>query len=157
MTADWTRLPVRTLERISTRITNEVEEVNRVVSTSRASRRAPSSGNRQHLDDVGGWVFTRGIEHTSNTGEIGWCRRCCCDGSAQGREALGPTVLNRHTPAAQDRRGIGKASRGHSGPPRVEDLLPDSQSLLPMPESLADRTPAALPRGSVVVAWVLGR
>lgn len=31
MTADWTRLPYEVLERISTRITNEVQEVNRVV------------------------------------------------------------------------------------------------------------------------------
>ncbi|MEO6879943.1 MAG: glutamine-hydrolyzing GMP synthase [Mycobacteriaceae bacterium] len=31
MTADWTRLPYDVLERISTRITNEVEQVNRVV------------------------------------------------------------------------------------------------------------------------------
>ncbi len=31
MTADWTRVPYDVLERISTRITNEVEEVNRVV------------------------------------------------------------------------------------------------------------------------------
>ncbi|MDF0531960.1 glutamine-hydrolyzing GMP synthase [Tsukamurella sp. 8F] len=31
MTADWTRVPYETLEVISTRITNEVEEVNRVV------------------------------------------------------------------------------------------------------------------------------
>jgi len=31
MTADWTRLPYEVLERISTRITNEVREVNRVV------------------------------------------------------------------------------------------------------------------------------
>ena len=31
MTADWTRLPYDVLERISTRITNEVTEVNRVV------------------------------------------------------------------------------------------------------------------------------
>jgi len=31
MTADWTRLPYEVLERISTRITNEVAEVNRVV------------------------------------------------------------------------------------------------------------------------------
>ncbi len=31
MTADWSRLPYELLERISTRITNEVEDVNRVV------------------------------------------------------------------------------------------------------------------------------
>ena len=31
MTADWARLPADLLERISTRITNEVREVNRVV------------------------------------------------------------------------------------------------------------------------------
>ncbi|HJE84699.1 MAG TPA: GMP synthase (glutamine-hydrolyzing), partial [Corynebacterium amycolatum] len=31
MTADWTRVPYDTLEKISTRITNEVPEVNRVV------------------------------------------------------------------------------------------------------------------------------
>ena len=31
MTADWSRLPYETLERISTRITNEVREINRVV------------------------------------------------------------------------------------------------------------------------------
>ena len=31
MTADWSRLPYEVLERISTRITNEVPEVNRVV------------------------------------------------------------------------------------------------------------------------------
>ena len=31
MTADWARLPYDVLERISTRITNEVREVNRVV------------------------------------------------------------------------------------------------------------------------------
>jgi GMP synthase (glutamine-hydrolysing) len=31
MTADWTRVPYEVLERISTRITNEVHDVNRVV------------------------------------------------------------------------------------------------------------------------------
>jgi hypothetical protein len=46
----------------------------------------------------------------------------------------------------------GRISRGHSALPRVEDLIPESKSLLPMSESLADHLPAALPRGSVVVA-----
>ena len=31
MTADWSRIPYETLERISNRLVNEVEEVNRVV------------------------------------------------------------------------------------------------------------------------------
>ena len=31
MTADWTRVPYEVLERISTRTTNEVADVNRVV------------------------------------------------------------------------------------------------------------------------------
>jgi GMP synthase (glutamine-hydrolysing) len=31
MTADWGRLPCEVLEKISTRITNEVDQVNRVV------------------------------------------------------------------------------------------------------------------------------
>lgn len=31
MTADWTRVPYDVLEKISTRITNEVNDVNRVV------------------------------------------------------------------------------------------------------------------------------
>src|SRR6201987_3887646 len=69
--------------------------------------------------------------------------------------------LDRHPPDRAEqvehlRRKIaavsGRVSRGHSAPPRVEDLIPDSESLLPMPESLAGRVPAALPRGSVVVA-----
>ena len=31
MTADWSRVPYEVLEKISTRITNEVQEVNRVM------------------------------------------------------------------------------------------------------------------------------
>lgn len=46
----------------------------------------------------------------------------------------------------------GKVSRGHAPPPAVEELIPDSKSLLPMPESLAEHLPTTLPRGSVVVA-----
>ena len=56
MTADWTRVPYDVLERISTRITNEVREVNRVVlDVTSASRPAPSSGSdhagRRRADD----------------------------------------------------------------------------------------------------------
>jgi len=46
----------------------------------------------------------------------------------------------------------GKTGRGHSAPARVEEIIPDTKSLLPVPESLADGLPAALPRGAVVVA-----
>jgi hypothetical protein len=45
-----------------------------------------------------------------------------------------------------------KTSRGHSVPQRAGKLLPESESLLPIPESLADGPHVALPRGSVVVA-----
>ena len=45
MTADWARLPYDVLERISTRITNEVARSTGSPSTSPASRRAPSSGS----------------------------------------------------------------------------------------------------------------
>ncbi len=46
----------------------------------------------------------------------------------------------------------GKVSRGHAAPPRTDELIPDSESLLPVSESLAEQLPVALPRGSVVVA-----
>ncbi|MCW2649152.1 MAG: hypothetical protein JWR32_128 [Mycobacterium sp.] len=46
----------------------------------------------------------------------------------------------------------GKMSRGHSAPHPTDELLPESQSLLPIPESLAELLPVGLPRGSVVVA-----
>ena len=38
MTADWSRLPYDLLARISTRITNEVREVNRVVARRHVSK-----------------------------------------------------------------------------------------------------------------------
>ena len=38
MTADWTRVPYDVLEKISTRIANEVREVNRVGRDQQASR-----------------------------------------------------------------------------------------------------------------------
>ena len=46
----------------------------------------------------------------------------------------------------------GKVSRGHATPPPVEELIADSKSLLPLPESLAEHLRLALPRGSVAVA-----
>ena len=46
----------------------------------------------------------------------------------------------------------GKMSRGHSAPHRVDALLSAAESLLPMPESLAELLPVGLPRGVVAVA-----
>ena len=46
MTADWVRLPYDLLEKLASRIINEVKGVNRWSSTSPASRRGRSSGNK---------------------------------------------------------------------------------------------------------------
>ncbi|MFZ0834520.1 MAG: hypothetical protein WAM92_15860, partial [Mycobacterium sp.] len=46
----------------------------------------------------------------------------------------------------------GKVGRGHAAPPHTDELIPGSESLLPIAESLAEQFPVALPRGSVVVA-----
>ncbi len=46
----------------------------------------------------------------------------------------------------------GKMSRGHSAPHRADALLPGTESLLSIPESLAELLPVGLPRGAVVVA-----
>lgn len=48
MTADWSRLPYDTLARISTRITNEVKDVNRVTLDITSKPRAPSSGSERY-------------------------------------------------------------------------------------------------------------
>ena len=48
MTADWARLPYDLLERISSRIINEVAGVNRVAYDITASRPAPSNGSDRH-------------------------------------------------------------------------------------------------------------
>lgn len=46
----------------------------------------------------------------------------------------------------------GRTGHGHSAPHRIEQLAPSTNSLLPIPDSLAECLPSALPRGSVVVA-----
>lgn len=45
MTADWSRIPYDVLATISTRITNECRQINRVVLDCTSSRRQPSSGS----------------------------------------------------------------------------------------------------------------
>jgi hypothetical protein len=45
----------------------------------------------------------------------------------------------------------GKVGGGHRGPDPSADLLPASESLLPMPEVLAESLPTSLPRGTVAV------
>jgi hypothetical protein len=47
---------------------------------------------------------------------------------------------------------VGSSRRGHAHvPTAADDLLPDSQARLPIPQLLADALPNALPRGSVAV------
>ena len=45
----------------------------------------------------------------------------------------------------------GRVGGGHRGPAASTDVLPDSQTLLPIPESLAELLPTSLPRGTVAV------
>ena len=45
MTADWSRLPYEVLAEVSSRISNEVKGVNRVVYDITRSHRRPLSGN----------------------------------------------------------------------------------------------------------------
>ena len=54
--------------------------------------------------------------------------------------------LRRQIAAVSGRVGAGR--HGHAATP---DLLPDSESLLPLPESLAGLLPGGLPRGAVAV------
>ena len=44
-----------------------------------------------------------------------------------------------------------KVGGGHRGPAPSDDMLPDSETLLPIPESLAELVPSSLPRGTVAV------
>jgi len=64
--------------------------------------------------------------------------------------------LDRADQLKQLRRQIavvsGKMNSGHSAPHRVDALLPATEALLPVPESLAETLPVGLPRGAVVVA-----
>lgn len=52
MTAEWAQLPYELLARASSRITNEVPNVNRVVMISRRSRRRRWSGNEKALSGI---------------------------------------------------------------------------------------------------------
>ena len=46
---------------------------------------------------------------------------------------------------------VGAGSRGHAVSPEAVDVLPDSENLLPVPESLAELLPGGLPRGVIAV------
>ena len=46
---------------------------------------------------------------------------------------------------------IGSGRRAHTAEPEISDLLPTSENLLPVPESLAELLPGGLPRGVVAV------
>jgi hypothetical protein len=69
------------------------------------------------------------------------------------------TLNQRHESRAEQvehlRRKIaavsGKVGGGRRGPAPSSDLLPDSETLLPVPESLAELLPTPLPRGTVAV------
>lgn len=66
-----------------------------------------------------------------------------------------PTPRTRAEQVEHLRRKIaavsGKVGGAHRGTAPPADVLPPSESLLPMPESLADVLPEALPRGTVAV------
>ncbi len=70
--------------------------------------------------------------------------------------ALGEHQLNRAEQLQQLRRQMaavsGKVGGGRGAVERADEVLPTSESLLPIPESLAGPLPMGLPRGVVAVA-----
>jgi hypothetical protein len=58
--------------------------------------------------------------------------------------------LRRQMAAVSGKVGYPRRGHGH-GHARVDDLLPDSETRLPVPQLLADVLPDALPRGTVAV------
>ena len=59
--------------------------------------------------------------------------------------------LRRQMAAVSGKVGAGRQAGSHSHPALAEALLPDSEVKLPVPPSLADALPGALPRGTVAV------
>ncbi len=93
------------------------------------------------LDDGSGAVFTRVIEHVFEYDRIWWCGRCCCDSGFKLESRLVSRAdqvehLRRRMAEVSAKIGTRSQGRVHTGDP-----TPASESLLEVPETLAESPP----------------